>query len=54
METLKEIKTKFSEIAGHWNGDESSGEFQAMDAKEIVAYVEELETKIKAYNEAYE
>lgn len=54
METLKEIKEKFGQIAGAWNGDDSNGEFQAMDAKEIVEYVEELESKIKAYEADYE
>ena len=52
--TLEELKKEYSEIAGRWNGEDTKGEFEALDAKEIVEAIEELESKIKDYEASYE
>jgi len=51
---MKELKEKFNEIAGAWNGKDDRGEFQSRDAQEIVEAIEELEKKIKQYESDYE
>ena len=50
---LKQLKEKYSEIAGRWNGEDNKGEFEAIDAKDILEMIEALEIKIKNFEADY-
>ena len=50
---LKQLKEKYAELAGKWNGKDNKGEFEAIDANDILEMIESLEIKIKNFEADY-